>query len=336
MKIGIVILNWNGVDLLNRFLPSVVECSSGHDIYVADNASTDSSRKWIQDHYPTVQIIAMNKNRGYAGGYNEALKHVKNEVVCLLNSDVEVTPEWLTPIVKRFQGELKLAVLQPKLLDLKRPEYFEYAGAAGGFLDRLAYPYCRGRIFTTLEKDQGQYDDAIDLDWASGACFFIRKTVFDELRGFDVDYFAHQEEIDLCWRVRKIGYRVGYEPKSSILHLGGGTLKNHNPKKTFYNFRNSLYNIVKNDESNLMLAILLLRMVLDGVAALKFLIEGNGSHFIAVIKAHISFYSNLSIIWPKRNSRSKIIYQNNQRVFSIIYQYFVLNRRTFHKTSGTS
>ena len=336
MRIGIVILNWNGVELLKRFLPSVLEHSAGHDIYLADNASTDSSISWVQENYPMIKIIAMDTNRGYAGGYNEALKFVDNEVVCLLNSDVEVTAGWLEPIVERFETEEKLGALQPKILDLKNPNRFEYAGAAGGFLDRFAYPYCRGRIFNTLESDEGQYDDFIDLDWASGACLFIRKRIFDELNGFDTDYFAHQEEIDLCWRIRKSGYRINYESRSSVLHLGGGTLKSHNPKKTFYNFRNSLYNIVKNDDSFWMFVILLIRMILDGVAALKFLFEGDVTHFVAVFKAHLSFYSNFAIIWSKRNSASKTVYQNNQGVFSIIYQYFVLNKHTFHKIHDLS
>lgn len=336
MRIGVVILNWNGVELLKRFLPSVLQYSAGHDVYLADNASTDSSISWVQENFPAVKIIAMSENRGYAGGYNEALKSVDNEVVCLLNSDVEVTTDWLEPIVQRFESDETLGVLQPKILDLNHPDRFEYAGAAGGFLDRLAYPYCRGRIFNTLEVDKGQYDDSIDLDWASGACFFVRKTIFDEVSGFDTDYFAHQEEIDLCWRIRKRGHRVSYEPRSSILHLGGGTLKSYNPKKTFYNFRNSLYNIIKNEHSSWMPVILFLRMILDGVAALKFLFEGNISHFVAVFKAHLSFYSNISIMWSKRNSTSQLIYQNNQGVFSIIYHYFVLNTHTFHKIHDLS
>ncbi len=336
MRIGVVILNWNGVELLKRFLPSVLENSTGHDIYLADNASTDSSVAWVQENHPAIKIINMKKNRGYAGGYNEALKFVSNKVVCLLNSDVEVTAGWLQPIAERFQIEKKLGALQPKILDLKHPDRFEYAGAAGGFLDRFAYPYCRGRIFNTLEKDEAQYEDSIDLDWASGACLFIKKTIFDDLGGFDTDYFAHQEEIDLCWRIRKSGSKISYESRSSVLHLGGGTLNSHNPKKTFYNFRNSLYNIIKNDNSYWMFFILFMRMILDGVAALKFLFEGNISHFVAVFRAHLSFYSNLTIMWSKRNSASETVYQNNQGVFSIIYQYFVLNKYTFHKIHDLS
>ncbi|WP_298953020.1 glycosyltransferase family 2 protein [uncultured Nonlabens sp.] len=325
MKIGIVILNWNGVDLLKTYLPSVVEHSKDHVIYLADNASIDASIKWTQSTYPEVKIIAMDENRGYAGGYNVALKSVKEEVVCLLNSDVAVTAGWCDVIANRFHTDSSLAACQPKILDHKRKDYFEYAGAAGGFLDRYAYPYCRGRVFDTVEKDLGQYNDSINLHWASGACLFLRLSSYKEVDGLDEDYFAHQEEIDLCWRLRHAGYTVSYEPESVVYHLGGGTLATLNPRKTFYNFRNSLYNIFKNERSSFWVWILIVRMVLDGVTAFKFLIEFKLAHFMAVLKAHFHFYLMLRSLFKKRKTVGQMVNNNNAQnsQLSVVYQYFI-------------
>ena len=332
MKIGIVILNWNGLELLKTYLPSVVEHSKNHVIYLADNASTDGSIKWTQKTFPEVKIIAMNENRGYAGGYNEALKEVDEEVVCLLNSDVTVTSGWCDAIATRFEKDAQLAACQPKILDDKKRDYFEYAGAAGGFLDRYAYPYCRGRVFHTIEKDEGQYDNVVDLHWASGACLFLRKSFYNEVGGMDEDYFAHQEEIDLCWRLRHAGYHISYETQSIVYHLGGGTLNSLNPKKTFYNFRNSLYNIVKNDHSNKWLWILFVRMILDGIAAIKFLYALQWNHFAAVLKAHFNFYLNLRKVWKKRQKVKSFtnykIARNND--LSIVFQYFIKGNKTYN------
>ncbi|PPK93298.1 hypothetical protein LY01_02583 [Nonlabens xylanidelens] len=331
MKIAIVILNWNGVDLLKTYLPSVVEHSKDHVIYLADNASTDNSIPWTTATYPEVKIIAMDKNRGYAGGYNVALKSVQEEVVCLLNSDVAVTAGWCDVIANRFQTDSSLAACQPKILDDKRKDYFEYAGAAGGFLDRYAYPYCRGRIFDTIEKDLGQYNDAINLHWASGACLFLRVSSYNEVHGLDEDYFAHQEEIDLCWRLRHAGYTISYQPDSVVYHLGGGTLATINPRKTFYNFRNSLYNIIKNDRSSFWIGTLFIRMVLDGIAAFKFLIEFKLAHFMAVLKAHFYFYLKLIPLFRKRKSVKRLIKNNSAQnaQLSIVYQYFVKGNKQY-------
>ena len=246
MKIAIVILNWNGQVLLENYLPSVTLYSNGATIYVADNASTDQSVSFLQSNYPDIKIIQNSTNGGFAKGYNDALKHVDADIFCLLNSDVEVTENWLEPIAKIFAEVPDASIVQPKILDLLNPEYFEYAGAAGGFLDRLGYPFCRGRIFQTLERDKGQYDDFTEIFWATGACMFIKSEVFWELRGFDEDYFAHQEEVDLCWRAKNKGYKVYYFGESKVFHLGGSTLSNMNPKKTYLNFRNSLFSITKN------------------------------------------------------------------------------------------
>ena len=239
MKIAIVILNWNGQKLLEQFLPSVVSYSKEATIYVADNASTDNSVSFVKDNYPEVTIIQNEENGGYAKGYNDALQHVTADVFCLLNSDIEVTENWLKPIIKQFESDTNIAVIQPKILDYKDKSKFEYAGAGGGFIDKYGYPYCRGRIFDTIETDTNKYNDIIDIFWASGACFFIKSNVFHNLNGFDEDYFAHQEEIDLCWRIQNAGHQIKYVGTSTVYHVGGATLTTQNPKKTFLNFRNS-------------------------------------------------------------------------------------------------
>jgi GT2 family glycosyltransferase len=333
MKIGIVILNWNGIDLLKTYLPSVVEHSRDHVIYLADNASTDDSIRWTQDTFPEVQIIAMDKNRGYAGGYNVALEKVQEEVVCLLNSDVAVTANWCDAIKKRFEIHPKLAACQPKIRDYKKKDHFEYAGAAGGFLDRFAYPYCRGRIFDVIEKDEGQYDDAIDVHWASGACLFLRKSSYDLVGAMDEDYFAHQEEIDLCWRLRHAGFIISYEPQSVVYHLGGGTLSHLNSRKTFYNFRNSLYNMVKNDHSSSWIWILFVRMLLDGIAGIKFLFERKFAHFFAVLKAHFYFYRELLSLLDKRKAVKSFteVGMIKKSDLSIVYQHFIKGRGRYGK-----
>ncbi len=299
-SIAVVILNWNGIELLKKFLPSIVTNTSEATVYVADNASTDDSVSYIQINFPSIQIIQNSVNGGYAKGYNDALANLTEDIFILLNSDVQVTPNWLAPISKIFEDNSEVAAVQPKILDYKKPEYFEYAGAAGGFIDKFGYPYCRGRIFDNLEKDLGQYDDEIEIFWASGACLAVSREVYNIVGKLDEDYFSHQEEIDLCWRFYNYGYKVLYTPKSVVYHLGGATLDSIDPKKTFYNFRNSLFNIIKNVPSNELFIVLFIRMILDGIAALKFLLEFKQSHFIAVFKAHISFYKQLNKCFIKR------------------------------------
>jgi len=246
LKFAIVILNWNGEALLERYLPIVVQYSGKTDIYIADNGSTDGSVAYVKENFPNVNIIQNSSNNGFAKGYNDALKQVDADIYCLLNSDVEVTPGWLEPIKDAFLKFPDASIIQPKILDLLKRDYFEYAGAAGGFLDQFGYPFCRGRIFQTIEKDEGQYDDTTEIFWATGASMFIKSDVFDSLGGFDEDYFAHQEEVDLCWRAQNKGLKVYYVGASYVYHLGGSTLSNMNPKKTFLNFRNSLFSITKN------------------------------------------------------------------------------------------
>jgi hypothetical protein len=329
MKIALVILNWNGKNWLELFLPSVVANSDSHPVYVADNASTDDSLAWLKVHYPQITVIAMDDNRGYAGGYNEALKSIKEPLACLLNSDIEVTPGWLAPMAQRFIDEPALTALQPKILDYNNKHFFEYAGAAGGYLDRFAYPYCRGRVFSTIEQDTGQYNDRPYLDWASGAALFIRMDAYHQVGGMDASYFAHQEEIDLCWRMRLWGYKIGYEPSSQVYHLGGGTLNDLSPQKTFYNFRNSLFNIVKNDYSSTWFLVLVLRMQLDGLAAVKFLVSLQGKHFTAVFRAHISFYVHFSRLRAQRKAGKKHITLPQSKIQSIVYEHFIIGKKFF-------
>ncbi len=331
MTLAIVILNWNGLELLKTYLPSIVSNSSNYTIYVADNASTDGSVAWLKKHYKEVRVIQNSINLGFAGGYNKALQGLKEDVLCLLNSDVAVTPGWCDPIINAFKSDESLGAAMPKILDINHKGQFEYAGASGGYLDQLGYPYCRGRIFNTLELDRGQYDNAVTVDWASGAALFIKRTIFEQCKGFDVDYFAHQEEIDLCWRLRRLGFTIQVIPLSVVYHLGGGTLSNLSPKKTFLNFRNSLLTIVKNDNRSFYGAILLIRMVLDGLAAIQFLFQGRFSHFTAIFKAHISFYNYLGRFLEKRKAFKTIEYQKvkNQGVSSIVWKYFVKQKKLY-------
>jgi GT2 family glycosyltransferase len=326
MKIAVVILNWNGTKLLEQFLPSVVKYSPEADIYVADNASTDDSVAFVKANFPTVRIVENESNFGFAQGYNEALQHIDAEIYALVNSDIEVTENWLKPIIETFENEPKTAIIQPKLLDFKRKEYFEYAGAAGGFLDKYGYPYCRGRIFETLEKDNGQYDDNREIFWASGACFFIRSFVYKELKGFDADFFAHQEEIDLCWRAYNKGHHIKYNSQSVVYHVGGATLQQGNPKKTFLNFRNSMLMLLKNLPKNQLFQVLFARLILDGIAGMQFLFQGKFKHLWAILKAHFAFYSLISKNYKKRESFQSVNYYKSK---SIVFQYFVKAGKVF-------
>ncbi|MCB0398729.1 MAG: glycosyltransferase family 2 protein [Winogradskyella sp.] len=324
--IAIVILNWNGKTLLEQFLPSVLKYSENAKIYVVDNASTDDSVDFLKTTFPNVTVIQNTENGGYAKGYNEALQGVSEPILCLLNSDVQVTENWLNPIVEIFNSEDQPAILQPKILDYKDKSKFEYAGAAGGFIDKYGYPFCRGRIFNTIEEDKGQYNDITTIFWASGACFFIKNEVFKALNGFDESYFAHMEEIDLCWRAFNRNYKTQYVGTSTVYHVGGATLSNTNPKKTYLNFRNSLLTLVKNTDKNV-LAKAITRMVLDGLAGILFLFQLKPLHFIAILKAHGSFYINLKRVLIERKKRPKR--SNYYKSSSIVWSYFIKKNRTF-------
>lgn len=331
--VAVVILNWNGKAHLERFLPSVVQHSHGATIVVADNNSTDDSLVFLKSHYPQVQIIENRENYGFARGYNEALLHVKADYLVLVNSDVEVTDQWISPVIGLMERNAAIAACQPKVMDLQNRDLFEYAGAAGGYIDKYCYPFCRGRLFNVLEEDKGQYNDACEVFWATGACMFVRTKAFWEAGGFDNDYFAHMEEIDLCWRLKNLGYSIYVEPASVVYHLGGGTLHKISPRKTFLNFRNNLVTFTKNHSASYLWPKIIYRMILDGVAAFKFLLEGNGGHFTAVIKAHLSYYGMLGSTFRKRRllrqqpgfrDTTSCIYSGN-----IVYQYYIKGIRTF-------
>lgn len=328
MKTAVVILNWNGAKLLQQFLPSVLQFSGDATIYVADNASTDTSIDVLKNEFPTIKIIENAGNYGFAKGYNEALKCVEEPYYALVNSDIEVTENWLQPIETIFDNEPNTAIIQPKLLDYKKKTHFEYAGAAGGFIDKFGFPFCKGRIFNTLEEDLGQYDTETQIFWATGACFFIRKAVFRTLQGFDADFFAHQEEIDLCWRANNLGYVVKYCPASIVYHVGGATLNEANPMKTFLNFRNSLAMLTKNLPKEKLFSIIFTRLCLDGLAGIQFLFQGKATHTFAILKAHFYFYHLIRRNLKKRSNKQKKDYYFTK---SIVWNYFVQKKKTFKR-----
>lgn len=319
--IAIAIINWNGKHLLEQFLPSITDYSGDATVYIIDNASSDDSIPFIESNYPKVKTVVLDDNYGYAGGYNKGITHISEPIICCLNNDVEVTNAWLDPIIDSFNRDDNCAIMQPKILDYKNRASFEYAGAAGGFVDKYGYPFCRGRLFNAIEQDNGQYNDEREIFWASGACLFIKKEVFTDLNGFDADFFAHIEEIDLCWRAYNTGFKIKYNGNSHVYHVGGSTLKNSNPQKTFLNFRNSLYALLKNTPSPTRL--IFMRLLLDGIAGIRFLVHLQPGHFLAIIKAHLSFYKNFSKMQSKRN------YTDNKRsnyfkITSAVWLYFVL------------
>lgn len=327
MRVAVVILNWNGKLFLEQFLQTVIERSHEATIYVADNASTDGSIQFVVDNYPSVVVIDNKENLGYAGGYNLALSELKEEFFVLLNSDVEVSENWLSPMIELLDSDKTIGACQPKILDHNNTTKFEYAGAAGGYIDKYGYPFCRGRLFDTLEEDTGQYQNATEVFWATGACLFVRNKCFTQVGGLDSDFFAHMEEIDFCWRAKRDGYKIFVEPTSTVYHVGGGTLHKSNPWKTFLNFRNGLELLVKNTPPKRLLPIVFIRMLLDGVAALKFLLSGNFGDFIAVFKAHFAFYLRLSKTLKKRSSNYPKIGQ--QLNGSIVYNYFIKGKKKF-------
>ncbi len=328
MKLAVVILNWNGKELLAQFLPSVIKYSEEEaTIYVADNASTDDSVSFIKGSFPSVKIIQNKTNGGYAKGYNDALKNLNEDIFVLLNSDVEVTPNWLTPIISEFKNNPNLVAAQPKILDFKNNAFFEYAGAAGGFIDQLGYPYCRGRVFNTLEKDEGQYNDTKEIFWATGACLFVKKDSFNNVVGFDEDFFTHQEEIDLCWRLQSKGGIIKYIGSSSIYHVGGATLSSVNSKKTFYNFRNTLLLLLKNRKGAKVWLLIFTRLLLDGLAGIQFLFQGKPKHTLAIIQAHFSFYSLIPKFLKKRKKNSSTFKYYNTK--AIVWSYYIRKSRTF-------
>lgn len=328
-RVAIVILNWNGKAHLQTFLPSVIAHSEAMaDVYVIDNGSTDDSRSFIHAEFPEVKLIQLDSNHGFTGGYNLGMKQIPNEIAVLLNSDVEVSENWIEPVLQLFDQDSKIGAIQPKILSYLEKDTFEYAGAGGGFIDFLAYPFCRGRLFESIEKDQGQYNDNREIFWATGACMFIRTSLFKEMGGFDEDFFAHNEEIDLCWRLKNKDWKVYYCGESKVYHLGGGTLHKSNPHKTFLNFRNNLTMLIKNDRSGLLFSKFVFRLILDGVAGLVFLLKGSYKDTLAVVRAHFYVYGSLATILEKRkklgNERKQLkeIY-----LHSIVFESFIQGKK---------
>jgi GT2 family glycosyltransferase len=334
-KIAIVILNWNGARLLQQFLPSVVSYSKGDSIQiiVADNGSTDHSLDLLHNAFPEVEVLDLKQNYGFARGYNEALKQIKADYFVILNSDVEVTSGWLNSAVRLMESNPKIAAVQPKILSYHQKTHFEYAGAGGGFIDRFGYPFCRGRIFNELEADDGQYDQTIEIFWATGACMFVRASYFHEAGGFDADFWAHMEEIDLCWRLKNRGYQIVYTPESTVYHVGGGTLAYDNPRKLYLNFRNNLWLLFKNLPGNRLFSVLFIRMVLDAVAAFKLLAEVNLNGIRSVLKAHYYFWISLPVLIKKRKlirpgtSANRTLSGMLHR--SIVFQFYIRKRKKF-------
>lgn len=331
-KIAVVILNWNGKELLDRYLPAVIRHSSmsGLTVYVADNFSQDESVAFVENNFPSVKIIRLNENYGFAGGYNKALAEIQAEFYVLLNSDVEVTENWYVPLLKCMESDENVAVCMPKLKsDLNRDE-FEYAGAAGGFIDKYGFPFCRGRLFNVNEKDIGQYNESSEIFWATGACMMIRAEIYHKSGGLDHDFFAHMEEIDLCWRLKNTGYKIMYCHQSEVFHLGGATLKKSNPRKTYLNFRNNLFLIYKNSQK--VNKLLILRLFIDGIAAVKFLFTLEFINFFSVFKAHISFYSKRKRFRAKRKANiQNFTNYNHPEMFtkSIVWYFFIKKIRKF-------
>lgn len=332
LKTAIVILNYNGKHYLEEFLPFVEKYSPKNaKIIIADNASTDDSIIYLQNHHPSVTIIPLASNLGYSHGYNEALKQVEAEYFVLLNSDVEVTKDWLQPLTKLLDEDPSIAACQPKILSYHKRHCFEYAGAAGGFIDFLGYPFCRGRIFDHVERDTGQYDDTIPIFWATGACLAIRSTVFRELGGFDEDFFAHMEEIDLCWRIRLNGHQIFYVGESAVYHVGGGTLPQTSPRKTYFNFRNGLSMLYKNTDSPLIYLILPLRIALDFVAAVKFLFSNSMENSKAIMSGIADFAKRYNLNKKKKKSINFQKYSFIKEIYShsIVMEFFIKKNKTF-------
>jgi GT2 family glycosyltransferase len=328
-RVAVVILNWNGESFLKEFLRPLTEYTpEWAEIVVADNGSTDNSVTFIREHFPQVRVIINEKNYGFAKGYNVALQQIEAEYYCLLNSDIEVSDHWLEPVVDFLDRNPETAVCQPKLLSYPDKSMFEYAGAAGGYIDKYGYPFCRGRIFNHIEKDTGQYNETKEIFWATGACMFVRAELYHQLGGLDDDFFAHMEEIDFCWRAKNAGYKVMYCADSTVYHVGGGTLPKKSSRKTFLNFRNNIILLYKNLPKRRLPWVFFVRFILDNLAAIRFLFDSGFNDFAAVYKAHFSFYASL-----KKNirKRSRIKHKHVSQIYnkSIVLDYYVKRKETF-------
>ena len=327
--LSVVLLNFNGKVYLERFLPGVVQYSHPYEVVLVDNGSTDDSAGFVKTNFPTVKLIEFKQNHGFCGGYNKAVPFIDSEYMVLLNTDVEVTENWIEPVFQFLRANKDYKAAQPKILDQKDKSKFEYAGAAGGFIDHLGYPFCRGRIFQSIEEDHGQYDEIRDVFWASGSCLFVKREAYLSLGGLDHEFFAHMEEIDLCWRIWNSGHKVAAVPESKVYHVGGGTLKKANPRKTYLNFRNGLSILIKNERKSSLLWKLPLRIILDYSAVLKFTLESGPKHGFAILRAHWYNTVNFKSVWKRRVIVSK---HSSPRYYrSIAWEYFVRRNKTFDR-----
>lgn len=332
---AVVILSYNGKKWHELFLPTIIaEAETGYEVIVADNASTDDTLQYVQQTFPSVKTFQIAINRGFSNGYSEALKHIQAKYYVLLSADFEVTHGWFPPLIDAMQRYPGLAACQPKLRYWRERECFEYAGAGGGFKDNLGYLFCRGRIFNDLEKDDGQYNDDIEVFWASGGCFMVRADLYHKMGGLDADLYAHMEEVDLCWRLKNAGYKIGYIGQSTVYHVGGSVISYGSPQKLYYNFRNSLILLLKNETTSKLLWLLPTRFVLDGIAGLQMLLKGNVKGTLTIIKAHFNFYANIGKWLNRRKEAKKLVTHRNKEGYyprSIVWDYFILRNKTFPK-----
>lgn len=330
---AVVILSYNSRKWHELFLPKIVaEAQSGYDVFVVDHASPDDTADYVKHNFPYVNLIRLTENHGFAWGYAEALKQIEAKYYILLSSDFEVTDNWFPPLHRAMEANSNMAACQPKIRYYREREYFEYAGAAGGFMDKWGYLFCRGRIFSTLEKDHNQYNDPKEIFWASGGCFVVRAEVYHHLGGLDPDLFAHMEEVDLCWRMKNTGYSIGYVPDSTVYHVGGSVITYGSPQKTYYNFRNSLVLLLKNEQAGKLLWLMPLRLILDGLAALQFLASGQIKNILAIVKAHWNFFFSFGKWSRKRRDVIALATERNTKgVYkrSIIFQYFFKGKKKF-------
>lgn len=339
MKTAVVILNWNGEKYLKQFLPILIKYTQIPDVelFVADNASTDNSLLVLNEQFPTVKTILLDENYGFAGGYNKALSQIESDYFVLLNSDVEVTENWLQVLINYMDENLDVAACQPKIRSFYNRSFFEHAGAAGGFIDKLGFPFCRGRVIGKAEEDRGQYDDIIDIFWATGACLMIRSEIYNKVGGLDDDFFAHMEEIDLCWRMNSRGYRIACIPQSVVFHVGGGTLHTEHPQKTYLNFRNNLLMLYKNLPQHSLSKVLGWRKLFDYLAAFQLFITGKPQNAKSVIHARRDFLRMLPDFEQKRNEN--IFYTTktaNLKVLKkcIVIEYFLKNNKTYRQLTN--
>ncbi|MFI3266645.1 MAG: glycosyltransferase family 2 protein [Rikenellaceae bacterium] len=339
MKCSVVILNWNGLHHLQRFLGSVVDNTPPEfEIVVADNGSSDNSLDWVKDTYPRIRTICLDKNYGYAGGYNKALKQIDSEIFVLLNSDVTTPKGWIEPLIEKLDKHQDIAALAPKILSEIEPTRFEYAGSAGGFIDIMGYPFCAGRIMESIEFDNGQYDNISQVFWASGACMVIRAEVFKRAGGFDADFFAHMEEIDLCWRIQAMGYKIAVENSCHVYHLGGGTLPQNNPRKLYLNYRNNLSMLFKNHRKRNLVWVIPTRLGFDMASAVIFCLQGHVDFSKAVLRAYRDFIKLLPALTRKRKAIKRLADHKCLGILkgSIVVQHMIYGKQYFSQIKRLS